>query len=276
MTTLKLQAQAAYRQNFYLFVLRVLEELFPSELNHLNIEYLEAMCRAIQDVMEGRTSRLLITIPPRHLKSTCACVALPAFILGHHPEWEVMVISYSDDLLRVHSEQFRQIINSRWYRRLHQDATEPLLAGDSAVFFVPVPTNDVRRKLEAKRQASITNPQHADEARDAPMNTMENVLRETRAMAIDLGLVNAEEVENANAYDATIYSRFFQHMLKHRNCRVLTVEVLYPGVGSAHDLDVAGYELMASSSEVANSIAVLENALSADEINQSVENWYQV
>jgi hypothetical protein len=160
--------------------------------------------------------------------------------------------------------------------QVHQDAAEPLLAGDSAVFFVPVPANDVRRKLEAKRQASITNPQHADEARDAPMNTMENVLRETRAMAIDLGLVNAEEAANANAYDATIYSRFFQHLLQHRNCRVLAVEALYPGVGSAHDLDAAGHELMASSGEVADFIAALENALSTDEINRSVKNWYQV
>lgn len=118
MTTRKQQAQAALRKNFYLFVLKVLYQLYDDDLTSLEINYLEAMCRAIQDVVEGRTPRLLITIPPRHLKSTCAAVALPAFVLGLFPNWEIMVVSYGDDLLKIHSDQFRQILASAWYKRL--------------------------------------------------------------------------------------------------------------------------------------------------------------
>lgn len=116
MTKRKLQARAAIRQNFYLFVLRVLHELYPGELTSYNIGYLEALCRALQDVVDGRTRRLLGTVPPRHLKSTCGSVALPAFMLGHHPYWEILLLSYGDDLLGVHSEQFRQVIRSLWYQ----------------------------------------------------------------------------------------------------------------------------------------------------------------
>lgn len=110
--------RALLRERLDFFCIKVLGQLFPEDLASANIPYLEAMCRAMQDVLEGITPRLLITIPPRHLKSTCAAAALPAFVLGHHPNWEIFVISYGEDLLRVHSDQFRQVIMSDWYRAL--------------------------------------------------------------------------------------------------------------------------------------------------------------
>jgi hypothetical protein len=40
--------------------------------------HLEAMCHQLSKVAGGEISRLIITIPPRHLKSICTSVALPA------------------------------------------------------------------------------------------------------------------------------------------------------------------------------------------------------
>ena len=114
----KARVEALQRDCFYFFCIKVIGYLFPQDLISANILYLEAMCKAMQDVYDGTTSRLLITIPPRHLKSSSAAVALPAFVLGHKPSWEILVISYGEDLLRVHSDQFRQIITSKWYRAL--------------------------------------------------------------------------------------------------------------------------------------------------------------
>ncbi|MBT3332600.1 MAG: hypothetical protein HOK21_19395 [Rhodospirillaceae bacterium] len=170
------------------------------------------------------------------------------------------------------------IIGNRFVElaQIHDDAAEPLLAGEATVFFVPVPSNDVRQQLEAKRQASISNPQHANEARDAPMNVLRQIWRDTCTRAVDLGLVDAEVAAGAKAYDATIYSRLYQHMLQHRNCRVLSIDRLYPAAGSAYDLDVARHELMASAGDVADVMAALENSMSADEISRSVEYWYQI
>ncbi len=170
------------------------------------------------------------------------------------------------------------IIGNRFVElaQIHDDAAEPLLAGDRTVFFVPVPSNDVRRKIEAKRQASITNPQHANEARDAPMHVLQQVWRDTRSTAIDLGLVDGAEAVGDNAYDAVIYGRLYEHMLQHRNCRVLSVDTLYPAAGSAYDLDVASHALMASAGDVADVLAALESSMSADEIRRSVETWYQI
>jgi len=59
---------------------------------------------------------LIITLPPRSLKSLCASVALPAWFLGHYPWERVVVVSYSDFLSRTHANDFRRIVNHPLYQ----------------------------------------------------------------------------------------------------------------------------------------------------------------
>ena len=49
---------------------------------------------------------MIISIAPRHLKSICASVLFPAFLLGHDPTRKVVVVSYGGDLAREHAEAF--------------------------------------------------------------------------------------------------------------------------------------------------------------------------
>ena len=58
--------------------------------------HLEALTHKLAQVAEGSVRRLIVTIPPRSLKSLCASVALPAWFLGHEPWQRVVVVSYSD------------------------------------------------------------------------------------------------------------------------------------------------------------------------------------
>jgi hypothetical protein len=43
--------------------------------------------------------RLIITLPPRHFKSMCATVALPAFLLGHNPAAQIICASYGKEFI---------------------------------------------------------------------------------------------------------------------------------------------------------------------------------
>jgi predicted phage terminase large subunit-like protein len=45
-----------------------------------------------------------------------ASVAFPAFVLGHQPSRRIICVSYSGDLSRKHSNDFRALIESHWYR----------------------------------------------------------------------------------------------------------------------------------------------------------------
>jgi len=68
--------------------------------------------------MRGRSRRLIITVPPRSLKSICASVALPAFALGHDPTRRIICVSYSEGLARKHANDCRALMRSDLYRRI--------------------------------------------------------------------------------------------------------------------------------------------------------------
>ena len=57
-------------------------------------------------------------VPPRSLKSICASVALPAFILGHDPTKRIICVSYSDHLARKHANDCPQVMKHPLYRRI--------------------------------------------------------------------------------------------------------------------------------------------------------------
>jgi hypothetical protein len=48
-------------------------------------------------VREGRIRRLVVNMPPRHLKSHLASVSFPAWCLGDRPSLQVLCVSYAQD-----------------------------------------------------------------------------------------------------------------------------------------------------------------------------------
>jgi predicted phage terminase large subunit-like protein len=80
--------------------------------------HLEAVTYKLSQLAKGHLRRLIITLPPRNLKSLCASVALPAWFLGHYPSERVVVVSYSDFLARIHANDFRRVINDPLYQAI--------------------------------------------------------------------------------------------------------------------------------------------------------------
>ena len=78
--------------------------------------HLEAVTEKLSQVAHGTVRRLIITLPPRTLKSLCASVALPAWFLGRNPWERVVVVSYSDVLARSHANDFRRLVNHPIYQ----------------------------------------------------------------------------------------------------------------------------------------------------------------
>lgn len=72
-------------------------------------EYLEA-------VELHQITRLIINIPPRHMKSIEVTVAYPTWAWIKHPEKRFIKVSYADTLSRKHNILSRDIIQSPWYQ----------------------------------------------------------------------------------------------------------------------------------------------------------------
>lgn len=77
---------------------------------HLIGEYMEA-------VNTGQIRRLIINIPPRHMKSLEVTVCYPVWTWIKHPEKRFIKVSYSDSLSRKHNIIARDIIRSPWYQK---------------------------------------------------------------------------------------------------------------------------------------------------------------
>ncbi|MZR11439.1 hypothetical protein GQE99_00135 [Maritimibacter sp. DP07] len=108
------------RENMYLFLAAMFPVICPGE-TLVRAPYLEAMCHSLQNVATGKTKRLMISIAPRHLKSICGSVLLPAYELGRDPTKKVVVVSYNNDLAREHGDLFRRVVTSNAFKRIFPD-----------------------------------------------------------------------------------------------------------------------------------------------------------
>ncbi|MDR1977997.1 MAG: phage terminase large subunit, partial [Synergistaceae bacterium] len=70
----------------------------------------------MQAVNLGQVRRLIINIPPRHMKSIEVTVCYPAWTWIRDPKKRFIKISYSDSLSRKHNILSRDVINSPWYQ----------------------------------------------------------------------------------------------------------------------------------------------------------------
>jgi len=117
MTISATEYRAISRCDFYTFIHRSLLELNPNISFQPNW-HTELIAAELEACRQGAIKRLIINVPPRSLKSHCATVASPAFILGHNPAAQIITASYAQDLANKHSLDCRTLMTSRWYQEL--------------------------------------------------------------------------------------------------------------------------------------------------------------
>ena len=78
--------------------------------------HIDAMAYKLSQIASGEVKRLIITVPPRNLKSICASVALLAWFLGQRPSERVVAVSYSSELAKTHANDFRRVVTDPLYR----------------------------------------------------------------------------------------------------------------------------------------------------------------
>ena len=85
--------------------------------------HFEAVTEKLSQVACGDIRRLIITLPPRSLKSLCASVALPAWFLGRQPCGSAACRHPQVDSSSVGTQEVQRSRNARCQRRRHQFPT---------------------------------------------------------------------------------------------------------------------------------------------------------
>ena len=109
--------QAILREDLASFVRKVFATVSPGT-RYFHNWHVDAIVHQLMRVDAGQSRRLLISQPPRSLKSICVSIAYVAWVLGHNPARRVVVASYSADFAAELHRQFRMVINSAWYAAL--------------------------------------------------------------------------------------------------------------------------------------------------------------
>ena len=113
--------RAILRSDLYCFIRAIFPVVSPSASFAPNW-HVEAIAFAMTRVLRGEIRRLIITVPPRSLKSICTSVAFPAFVLGHDPTRRIICVSYAEALARKHANDCRAVMRSTLYNRLFPNA----------------------------------------------------------------------------------------------------------------------------------------------------------
>jgi len=116
--------EALLRADFASFAQQCFHELNPRTLFAAGWFH-DIIAAKLEAVRTGRSRRVIINMPPRHLKSHLASVCFPAWCLGHDPSAQLLCVSYAQDLADKLSRDCRQIVASNWYRQLFATRLSP-------------------------------------------------------------------------------------------------------------------------------------------------------
>lgn len=107
---------ALLRKDLGFFIQRTFATLAPGT-PFLSNWHIQVIAHHLMLCEQGDIKRLIITLPPRSLKSISASVAFPAWLFGQDPTNKLLCISYSQDLAIKHAFDTRTVMDSPWYKR---------------------------------------------------------------------------------------------------------------------------------------------------------------
>ncbi len=84
-------------------------------------KHIEIMCDKLQRVEQGEHIRLSVSMPPGGMKSLLCSVLFPAWCLGRHPSWQIIIVSHSANLAEKFSKMVRGLVEEQIFKQIFPD-----------------------------------------------------------------------------------------------------------------------------------------------------------
>lgn len=223
------QYQDVLTRDFYAFIQKSFAHLNP-RTPFLPNWHSEVMTAKLEACRLGKIKRLIICVPPRHLKTLCGSIALPAWILGHDASAQILCLSYAQDLSDKLARDFRSLMFAQWYRALF--ATRPLARNQALHEFE---TRQHGFRLATSVEGVLTG-------RGADFIIIDDPIKPDDALSL------YRRVSVNQWYDNTLFSRLND---KNTGCIILIMQRL-------HEDDLVGHVLNQEDWEVVSFPAIAE------------------
>jgi hypothetical protein len=231
------------------FIHRSFLELNPHSafLSNWHIELLAAKLEA---VMRGECRRLIVTLPPRNLKSHAVSVAFVAWYLGHHAASQVICASYGQDLASKFARDCRTLMLSSLYKSMFRTRLSARKAIDDFV------TMEAGTRMATSVGGVLTG-------RGADLIVIDDALKPDDALS------ETKRTAVNDWYDNTLLSRLND---KEKGAIVIIMQRLHQDDLIGHVLEQGGDWEQISFPAIAeeNEIHVIENAFGRRTIIRSV------
>jgi hypothetical protein len=156
--------------------------------------------------------------------------------------------------------------------RVHDDPAEPLLADQRSLFFIPVPTIEVRTTIERSRAREMASPLHQREAANASVDVLRALWPELLRAAPALGMTTPP---SESGYDPDLYVEIYRRLLHHRRTMPLAIDRVLPVSASPYELDIVASELRATPTEVNHAMQAVASWPEA-RLAAEVDAWFRV
>jgi predicted phage terminase large subunit-like protein len=114
-TTAELAARTLCRRNLLQFIKRFRPKY---EAGWVHIDICKRLEQFMRDIEAGKEPRLLLMMPVRMGKSEIASRHFAPYILGHHPDWEIIAASGAQSLATSFSRYIRDLLRNDSYQAL--------------------------------------------------------------------------------------------------------------------------------------------------------------
>jgi len=108
--------QALLRRNFLCFACKAIREHQGTKLG--DEPYLQYLADELDQFAENKTHRLIVNLPPGHLKTWLASTCLTAWLLAHDPSLNVIIVTYAEHLSKKIARNIRSIVQSSWFKEV--------------------------------------------------------------------------------------------------------------------------------------------------------------
>lgn len=107
---------AALLRRDFPFFLRFAYKVLGGEGAYDHNWHIDAIAYELARCVNGDNRRLIVTMPPRHLKSTTVSIAWVAWMLGHNPALRFITVSYGSELADKQGRDMLRILDHPLYR----------------------------------------------------------------------------------------------------------------------------------------------------------------
>ena len=80
--------------------------------------YLKYLAYQLDQFADEETRRLIINLPPGHLKTLLGSVSLAAWMLAHDPALKLIIVSHAELLSKTIARNIRTILQSSWFKEV--------------------------------------------------------------------------------------------------------------------------------------------------------------